>query len=79
MKKRYRILIGLLCFIILLMIIGAFFQDSDQIGKFRTAEGERSYKETYENAMKNLPDPNKAWDVETDFGSVRVYQYRLSQ
>lgn len=75
MKKRYKILIGLIIIFTVLLVLPYLFQDSNQLGKFRTEDGERKYKEAYSDAMKLLPQPNRRFDVETDFGVVRVYEF----
>ncbi|NLY46291.1 MAG: alpha/beta hydrolase [Tissierella sp.] len=75
MKKRYKFLIGFLIIFTVISILPFLFQDSDQLGKFRTVEGEDKYKEAYANAMKLLPEPNRTLDIETDYGVVRVYEF----
>ena len=44
MKKRYKVLIGILVIFTAISILPFLFQDSDQLGKFRTVEGEGKYK-----------------------------------
>lgn len=78
MKKRYKILIGFFIIFTAISILPILFQDSDQLGKFRTIDGERKYKEAYENAMKLLPEPNRMFDIKTDYGLVRVYEFVAS-
>ena len=75
MKKRYKVLIGILVIFTAISILPFLFQDSDQLGKFRTVEGEGKYKEAYANAMRLLPEPNRTLDIETDYGVVRVYEF----
>lgn len=75
MKKRYKISIGLFIVFIVMLILPTLFQDSNQLGKFRTIDGELKYKKAYENAMKFTPEPSQIFDIETDYGLVRVYEF----
>lgn len=49
--------------------------DSSPVGHFRSEEGQRVYTEAYDAAMEQLPEPARSMDVETDFGTVRVYEF----
>lgn len=48
---------------------------SSQLGHFRNVAGERSYRQSYEIAMKTLPIPTHTFDLQTDYGTVRVYEF----
>lgn len=45
------------------------------VGHFRSAEGREEYVERYQEAMKELPAPTATYDIQTDFGVVRVYEW----
>lgn len=45
------------------------------VGHFRSAKGREEYTERYQEAMTVLPSPTVAYDVQTDFGVVRVYEW----
>ncbi len=45
------------------------------LGHFRSLAGEQSYKQSYETAMQTLPTPLRTIDVETDYGTVRAYEF----
>ncbi|ATB27633.1 alpha/beta fold hydrolase [Melittangium boletus] len=49
------------------------------IGYWRSPEGQREYESAYKDAMRRLPPVSKTYDVETDFGTVRVYQWTDEQ
>lgn len=74
MRKRYKVLIGILVIFIVILILPILFQGSNQRGRFRTVDGEHRYKEAYADAMKLLPKPKQILDIETDHGLVRVYE-----
>lgn len=54
--------------------IGSKFKDLG-IGYFASAEGAANYFSAYHDGMTNLPEPTDQWDIDTDFGSVRVYRF----
>lgn len=49
--------------------------DPSPVGHFRSEEGRRAYTESYEVAMEQLPEPTGTMDVETGYGTVRVYEF----
>lgn len=51
------------------------FADPAAVGRFRSPEGERAYRQSYANAMKLLPAPSRTLDVRTGYGTVRVYEF----
>lgn len=71
-------LIGILLPVIVLsigLIVRQWTKDPNPIGRFRSAEGEQSYKKAYLEAMKRLPEATQSLDIETSFGTVRVYEF----
>jgi pimeloyl-ACP methyl ester carboxylesterase len=50
----------------------------NRIGSFRSASGQHRYFEAYEAAMRECPEPDKQFDVETRHGITRVYRYGQS-
>lgn len=57
------------------LIVRQWTKDPNPIGRFRSAEGEQSYKKAYLEAMKRLPEATQSLDIETSFGTVRVYEF----
>jgi pimeloyl-ACP methyl ester carboxylesterase len=49
--------------------------DPSPIGRFRTEEGRRAYATSYDAAMGQLPEPTRTMDLDTNFGTVRVYEF----
>lgn len=45
------------------------------IGKFKSPEDRAAYAELYDAAMRQGPPPDKQLDIETTFGTTRVYRY----
>lgn len=52
--------------------------NTKQLGHFRNAAAEQTYKKSYERAMETLPSPRRTLDISTSFGSVRVYEFGTS-
>jgi pimeloyl-ACP methyl ester carboxylesterase len=49
--------------------------DPSPVGHFRSEEGYRAYAASYDAAMGQLPAPTRSMDLDTDFGTVRVYEF----
>jgi pimeloyl-ACP methyl ester carboxylesterase len=49
--------------------------DPSPVGHFRTEKGHRAYAASYAAAMEQLPTLTRRMDLETDFGTVRVYEF----
>ncbi|MER6509557.1 alpha/beta fold hydrolase [Nonomuraea sp. NPDC001636] len=54
--------------------IGAAFR-ARRLGHFRDAAAFARYRNAYDDAMAQLPDPAQTHDVVTGFGTVRVYRF----
>lgn len=54
---------------------GEFFFGAPGVGHFRTAEGRADYTESYDAAMRFLPEPTAVHDLPTAFGTVRAYEW----
>ena len=49
--------------------------DPSPVGHFRSEEGRNEYAASYAAAMGQLPEPTRTMDLDTDFGTVRVYEF----
>lgn len=49
--------------------------DPSPVGHFLSETGQRAYSESYTAAMGALPEPEQSLDLDTEFGSVRVYKF----
>ena len=49
------------------------------VGHFRSAEGREAYVAAYADAMDAMPEPTAVHDVQTGYGSVRVYEWSTEQ
>jgi pimeloyl-ACP methyl ester carboxylesterase len=49
--------------------------DPSPVGHFRSEEGRRAYVASYAAAMGQLPELTRTMDLDTDFGTVRVYDF----
>ena len=79
-KRKLRVLLLILSVVIIgLAMLGIAVYDPSPVGYWRTPEGQRTYAKTYDEAMKLLPAPSKTLDISTDFGVVRVYEWRTKQ
>lgn len=47
----------------------------NKLGHWVSAEGENIYKKSYLRAIDILPKPKSIFDIETSFGTVRVYEW----
>lgn len=83
--RRHKWITGITIFTMLififLLVIGSMANTNDPnpLGQFRSLEGEELYKQAYEEAMELLPEPSRTFDVTTDYGTVRVYEFANSQ
>jgi pimeloyl-ACP methyl ester carboxylesterase len=75
-RSKLRVLTRL-ALLVVVVIVGLYlYSDRSPVGHFRSVEGERSYKQSYAEAMKLLPAPARTVDVATTFGAVRAYEFR---
>jgi pimeloyl-ACP methyl ester carboxylesterase len=49
--------------------------DPSLVGHLRSKEGRKEYAASYAAAMGQLPEPTRTMDLDTDFGTVRVYDF----
>jgi pimeloyl-ACP methyl ester carboxylesterase len=49
--------------------------DPSPVGHFRSEEGREEYAASYAAAMRQLPKPTRTMDLETDYGTVRIYEF----
>ena len=66
---------GLLAALLAIALLVHALSDPSPVGHFRSAEGERAYKQSYRAAMTLLPAPSRTLDVVTSYGIVRVYEF----
>ncbi|MEN6592185.1 MAG: alpha/beta hydrolase [Methanobacterium sp.] len=50
-------------------------KDNTRIGHFTSEKAKEEFQVAYNEAMALLPDPEKQWDIKTEFGTVRVYLF----
>jgi pimeloyl-ACP methyl ester carboxylesterase len=77
-RRGLALRIGLALGVVLGLGVGALVYttyDPSPVGHFRTKEGRRAYAASYDAAMEQLPTPTRSMDLETDFGTVRVYEF----
>jgi pimeloyl-ACP methyl ester carboxylesterase len=55
--------------------VGAGVTRGPDVGHFRSEEDRARYVEAYGEAMAELPEPEVVRDVETSYGTVRVYRF----
>lgn len=45
------------------------------VGYWRSREGFEAYRASYDNVMATLPMPTRSHDIDTEYGTVRVYEW----
>ena len=55
-------------------ILRSFFSQRG-VGHFRSSGGRTAYIDAYRRAMSLVPAPTATYDVATDFGTVRAYEW----
>ncbi len=66
--------------IIAISIVFLFIpKDSNKLGYFVSEEGEKDFMLAYNEAMGILPPTDKTFNVETDYGTVRVYYFTTEE
>jgi pimeloyl-ACP methyl ester carboxylesterase len=81
-RRRFRLRSGLALTVMLglgLGVLAVAVHDPSPVGHFRTQEGRRAYAASYAAAMEQLPTPARSMDVDTHFGTVRVYEFSSSR
>lgn len=69
-----RTAVAVVCVLAGVQVIG-WFTSSPQIGHFRSAADRDAYAEAYADALAAMPTPSRTLDIETSFGTVRVYEW----
>lgn len=64
------VLVGVAAVVLLIVT-----NDPNQLGRWRSAEGQQAYEQAYHEAMQLLPPPTRTLDISTSYGSVRVYEW----
>lgn len=72
-----RALIGLVAILTAIGAVGIyqFFAGPPGVGYFRSVEGRQAYARHYAEMMATLPPPTATYDVPTELGVVRVYEW----
>lgn len=78
-KWRSGIIVFMLFIFLFILSSMVSMKDSSPIGQFRSLEGENLYKQAYEDAMELLPNPSRKFDINTDYGTVRIYEFTNSE
>ncbi|WP_051297947.1 alpha/beta fold hydrolase [Brevibacterium album] len=53
----------------------ALLSSDSPVGHWRSDEARQEYERLYEQAMTLMPEPDSQQDIQTDFGTVRVYVF----
>lgn len=69
-----RTAVVVVCVLAGFQVIG-WFTSSPQVAHFRSAADRDAYAEAYQEALAAMPAPSRALDIETSFGTVRVYEW----
>lgn len=64
----------LICALAAAQVLG-WFTASPRVGHFRTVDDRLAYEAAYTRAMALMPSPSRTLDVQTAFGTVRVYEW----
>ena len=77
MKKRGMKIVSGLGVLLALALGGTLVatHDSSPLGHWRTDAGQQAFTASYAAAMELLPEPTRALNVSTDYGTVRVYEF----
>lgn len=59
--------------------IGSAVLGPPGVGHFRSAAGRTAYVQAYDQAMALLPEPTAQYDIHTDFGVVRAYEWSTDE
>ena len=59
--------------------IGSAVLGPPGVGHFRSAAGRTAYVQAYDQAMALLPGPTAQYDIHTDFGVVRAYEWSTDE
>jgi pimeloyl-ACP methyl ester carboxylesterase len=78
-RRGMRLRLGLAVAVVLGLGVVALLlyatHDPSPVGHFRTEEGREEYAASYAVAMGQLPEPTRTVDLDTDYGTVRVYEF----
>jgi pimeloyl-ACP methyl ester carboxylesterase len=55
------------------------YKDPNPLGRWRSADGQQAYEQSYNEAMALLPPAARTLDVPTAYGTVRVYEWVTNQ
>ena len=77
--RRWGRRVGRVLVVVLVVVgvwsIGSAVFGPPGVGHFRSAAGRAAYVQAYDQAMTLLPEPAAQYDIHTDFGVVRAYEW----
>lgn len=73
MVKRLRWIAGVI--VVLAVAVAFALRDPSPVGYFTSAAGHDRFTRAYDAAMTDLPAPDRALDVRTGYGVVRLYHF----
>ncbi|WP_295648362.1 alpha/beta fold hydrolase [uncultured Dietzia sp.] len=77
--RRIAIVVAALFTVIGIGATWTFFFGAPGVGHFRSADGRNAYMDAYAEAMEALPAPTTVHDIQTDYGSIRVYEWSTAE
>jgi len=76
MKKALKIfMFSVALGFMVLAVIPRFFRAGQEVSSFTSEEGKEEFVRAYRDAMAALPKPQATMDIETAYGTVRVYYF----
>jgi pimeloyl-ACP methyl ester carboxylesterase len=76
LQRRRRWLVGAVTVVLVAVAAVAFvLRDPAPIGYYSSAEAQDRFVEAYEQAMSQMPAPDRTVDVRTSYGVVRLYHF----
>ena len=75
-RRRRRIVLAVIAAVV--VVIAFAMRNPSPVGHWDSAEGQDRYLAAYDEALADLPEPDQAQDVRTDYGFVRIYRFEGS-
>lgn len=73
------ILILLVITVALILLVFRMMSAQSPIGHWKSEDGEAEYRRAYDLALKKMPSPTTTQDIDTSFGTVRIYKWENEQ
>lgn len=80
--RRRRVLSALAGVLVAWLVVDkalAVIAPEPTVGHWRSQEGFEAYRAAYDDVMATLPEPARAHDVATEYGTVRVYEWAATE